>query len=69
MAIDLTGLLNKVENKGETPQGKLSAEEFNTLVQAVRENQGSVRSVSYNSGVKIKPDENGNVAVEPSILG
>ena len=61
MAIDLTGLLNKVENKGETPQGKLSAEEFNTLVQAVRENQGSVRSVSYNSGVKIKPDENGNV--------
>lgn len=61
MAIDLTGLLNKIENKGETPQGKLSAEEFNTLVQAVRENQGSVRSVSYNSGVKIRPDENGNV--------
>ena len=61
MAVDLTGLLNKTENKGETPQGRLSAEEFNTLVQAVRENQGSVRSVSYNSGVKIKPDENGNV--------
>ena len=61
MATDLTGLLNKTENKGETPQGRLSAEEFNTLVQAVRENQGSVRSVSYNSGVKIKPDENGNV--------
>ena len=61
MAIDLTGLLNKIENKGETPQGKLTAEEFNTLVAAVRENQGSVRSVSYNSGVKIKPDENGNV--------
>lgn len=61
MAIDLTALLNKIENKGETPQGKLSAEEFNTLVAAVRENQGSVRSVSYNSGVKIRPDENGNV--------
>ena len=61
MAIDLTGLLNKIENKGETPQGKLTAEEFNTLVAAVRENQGSVRSISYNSGVKIKPDENGNV--------
>lgn len=61
MAVDLTGLLNKTENKGETPQGRLSAEEFNTLVQAVRENQGSVRTVSYNSGVKIKPDENGNV--------
>lgn len=58
---DLTGLLNKVENKGETPQGKLSAEEFNKLVRAVRENQTSVRTVSYNGGVKIRPDENGNV--------
>ena len=58
---DLTGLLNKVENKGETPQGKLSADEFNKLVRAVRENQSSVRTVSYNGGVKIRPDENGNV--------
>lgn len=58
---DLTGLLNKVENKGETPQGKLSADEFNKLVRAVRENQTSVRTVSYNGGVKIRPDENGNV--------
>ena len=61
MAIDLTPILNKIENKGETAQGKLTATEFNTLVAAVRENQASVRSVSYNSGVKIKPDENGNV--------
>ena len=58
---DLTGLLNKVENKGETPQGKLSADEFNKLVRAVRENQQGVRTVSYNGGVKIRPDENGNV--------
>ena len=61
---DLTGLLNKVENKGETPQGKLSADEFNKLVRAVRENQASVRTVSYNGGVKIRPDENGNVEIE-----
>ena len=58
---DLTGLLNKVENKGKTPQGKLSAEEFNKLVRAVRENQQGVRTVSYNGGVKIRPDESGNV--------
>ena len=58
---DITGLLGKVENKGETPQGKLSAEEFNKLVRAVRENQASVRTVSYNGGVKIRPDESGNV--------
>lgn len=58
---DLTGLLNKIENKGETPQGKLSADEFNKLVRAVRENQQGVRTVSYNGGVKMRPDENGNV--------
>ena len=59
--IDISGLLNKVENKGATAQGKLSAEEFNTLVAAVQENQGSVRSISYNYGTKLFPDENGNV--------
>ena len=58
---DITGLLGKVENKGETPQGKLSADEFNKLVRAVRENQQSVRTVSYNGGVKIRPDDSGNV--------
>lgn len=61
MAIDLTGLLNKVENKGETPQGKLSADEFNTLVKAVQQNQNGVKSVSYNGGTKMTPDEDGNV--------
>lgn len=61
MATDITNLLGKVENGGETPQGMLSAQEFNTLVTAVIENQGGVRSVSYNGGVKVKPDESGNV--------
>lgn len=59
--IDISGLLNKIENKGATAQGKLSAEEFNLLVSAVQENQGGVRSVSYNYGNKVFPDESGNV--------
>ena len=59
--IDISGLLNKIENKGATAQGKLSAEEFNLLVSAVQENQGSVRSISYNYGNKVFPDESGNV--------
>lgn len=58
---DITGLLNKVENKGATPEGKLSADEFNKLVRAVIDNQSSVRTVSYNNGTKIKPDDEGNV--------
>lgn len=61
MATDITGLLNKVENKGQTPQGKLSANEFNTLVKAVQENQNSVKSISYNGGSRVLPDERGNV--------
>lgn len=32
---NINDLLNKIENKGETPQGKLSADEFNKLVRAV----------------------------------
>ena len=55
---NLDELLNKIENKGETPQGKLSADEFNKLVRAVKDNQGGVKTISYNSGVKLKPDEN-----------
>lgn len=58
---DLTDLLNKIENKGETSQGKLTASEFNTLVQAVRENQKAVRSVSFNGGAKYRPDDEGHV--------
>ena len=61
MAIDLTPLLNKIENKGETPQGKLSAEEFNLLVAAVKKTKEVYEVFRYNSGAKIKPDENGNV--------
>ena len=60
---NLDELLNKIENKGETPQGKLSADEFNKLVRAVKDNQGGVKTISYNSGVKLKPDENGNVDI------
>ena len=29
----------------------------------MQENQSSVRTISYNSGVKLKPDENGNVDI------
>ena len=53
MAISLTNLKNKVENNGENDQGVLRAEEFNDLVQAVIENQQSVKnvitSINYNN--------------------
>ena len=63
MATDISDLGSKVEDGGKTPSGKLTATEFNTLVRAVQENQNSVKTISYNSGVKLKPDENGNVDI------
>ena len=61
MSTHIEDLLNKVENGGATPDGKLSAPEFVRMVQAVMENQGSVHSVSLNSGTPVVPDGNGNV--------
>lgn len=58
---NIDDLLNKVENEGMTPEGRLSASEFNRLATAVKENQGSVKTVSVNSGTAVVPDENGNV--------
>ena len=63
MATDITNLGSKIEDGGKTPDGKLTASEFNTLIRAVQENQNSVKTISYNSGVKLKPDENGNVDI------
>lgn len=61
MSTNIEDLLNKVENGGATPAGKLSAPEFVRMVQAVMENQGSVHSVSLNNGTPVSPDGNGNV--------
>ena len=64
----LTNLKNKVENNGETDQGVLRATDFNSLVQAVIDNQndlkGVVKSVRYGeTGVIKTPDSNGLVTI------
>jgi len=61
MATNIEDLKNKVENEGLTEQGRLSASEFDRLVTAVMENQGSVHSVSLNNSTPVFPDENGNL--------
>ena len=63
MATDIKDLAGKVENEGATPQGTLPAEQFNRLVQAVIENQGSVKKIIYNK--KELPNNNGVVEIEP----
>lgn len=39
---NITGLNNKIENEGVTSQGRLSAAEFNLLVNAVIESQKKI---------------------------
>lgn len=63
MATDIKDLAGKVENEGATPEGTLPAEQFNRLVQAVIENQGSVKKIIYNK--KELPNNNGVVEIEP----
>lgn len=62
MAIDINGLLNKTENGGTTAAGVLSAKEWNTLVQAVGENQaaanGAIKGITFN-GTDYKSVSNG----------
>lgn len=61
MATDISGLRGKVENEGMNEQGRLSANEFDTLVKAVMENQNGVKKISVNSGTPVLPDAEGKV--------
>ncbi len=63
MATDIKDLAGKVENEGATPEGTLPAEQFNRLVQAVIENQGSVKKIIYNK--KELENKNGVVEITP----
>lgn len=56
---DIEGLGNKVENEGMNSRGRLSANEFNSLVSAVRECQGGVKKVQIGSMTPVSPDDDG----------
>lgn len=53
---DISSLLGKVENDGSTDSGRLTAAEFNTLVNAVGEVQnkveGTIKGIKYNGGAE-----------------
>lgn len=63
MAINLEHLNDKEHNEGMYESGVLTATEFNTLVNAVIENQESmIRSISLNNKTFV-PDETGKVTI------
>lgn len=63
MAIDISNLLDKTDNNGSTPNGRLTSGEWKQLVQAVQENQkavnGTIKGVTYNGTDYKTVDENG----------
>ena len=70
MAKDISGLNNKTENGGEAPRGVLTPKDWNTLVEAVMENQDevakSVRGVILNGITYTQLDPNGYITMEIS---
>lgn len=60
MAVDISHLRGKQEGD------ELSSQEFDQLVQAVQENQGSIKGVSINGSQPSLPDSNGIVSINLS---
>ena len=61
--IDISDLRNKVQNEGATDDGKLSAPEWNRLVEAVIQNQSSVKAVKLGGLDPKYPDSEGIVEI------
>jgi len=60
MATDLSSITEKFENGGTDESGVLTADEFNLLLKAIKENQGGIKKVIRNN-VEYVPDANGTV--------
>ena len=63
---DITNLNNKVENDGATSQGRLSAAEFNLLVNAAIESQQKIAEFE-NYFVPISEEEYDNLIIEGTL--
>jgi len=59
---DIQDLLNKIENAGATDAGRLTAAEFVRVIQAIRECQGGIKKITFNS-TDYTPDANGKVVM------
>ena len=63
---NITNLNNKIENEGATSQGRLSASEFNLLVDAVIDSQKKIAEIK-NYFIPISEEEYDNLAVEGAL--
>lgn len=60
MATDLSSITEKFENGGTDESGVLTADEFNLLLKAIKENQGGIKKIIRNN-VEYVPDADGTV--------
>lgn len=63
---NITNLNNKIENEGATSQGRLSAAEFNLLVNAAIESQEKIAEIE-NYFIPISEEEYDNLVVEGAL--
>lgn len=63
---NITNLNNKIENEGATSRGRLSAAEFNLLVNAAIESQEKIAEIE-NYFIPISEEEYDNLAVEGAL--
>ena len=63
---NITNLNNKIETEGATSQGRLSASEFNLLVDAVIDSQKKIAEIK-NYFIPISEEEYDNLAVEGAL--
>ena len=63
---DITNLNNKIENEGATSKGRLSAAEFNLLVNAAIESQEKIAEIE-NYFIPISEEEYDNLVAEGAL--
>ena len=63
---NITNLNNKIENEGATSRGRLSAAEFNLLVNAAIESQEKIAEIE-NYFIPISEEEYDNLVVEGTL--
>ena len=63
---NITNLNNKIENEGATSRGRLSAAEFNLLVNAAIESQEKIAEIE-NYFIPISEEEYDNLTVEGAL--
>lgn len=65
--MDIDYIKDKIENGGVNAQGRLSADEFNSVVHQVRDNRDAIKKKAP-MVTKMSHDETGEVTISPNVM-